>query len=379
MSEQTFAESMPHRSFAFRGYNIENLGRTHELLQHPTYGSIFENQLRESSVICSELVGRGVDLVSRVKNQVEPTLDEYDEAIALVLSVERAQMACLYEHHGVEFNKARLVTGYSLGEIAALTECGTVSHADAMSIPLTLAEDCVALAHDVELGILFSRQGSLKDEEIAILCQRITHEGKGVIGVSTILSPNSMLLMGQGETVRRFKKLAKTELTTPASVRVNKDRWPPLHTPIVWKNAIPNRAAVLMQTLDIKLETPTPPVLSMVTGAVSYQAHNARATIHQWVDHPQRLWDVVYELLSRGVETIIHVGPAPNIIPATFKRLSENIELQTKGSFRTRTLSRMARRPWLGAMLPQRAALLRAPFVEHIILEDWLLDDEVAK
>lgn len=376
MPEHNFAESIPHWAFAFRGYDIENLGRSHELLEHATYGPILRQQLVESSAICSELVGRSVDLVARVESQVEPTLDEYDESIALVLAVERAQMACLYKHHGVEFEKVRLVTGFSLGEIAALTECGTVSHKDAMSIPLTLAEDCVALAHDVELGILFSRQGSLKDEEVAILCQRITQQGNGVVGVSAILSPNSMLIMGQKETVRQFKKLAKTELTTPASVRINKSHWPPLHTPIVWCKAIPNRAAVLLQTLNIKLEAPTPPVLSMVTGNVSYQAHNARDIVHQWIDHPQRLWDVVYEILSRGIETVVHVGPAPNIIPATFKRLSENIELQTKGSFRTRTLSRMARRPWLGALLPQRAALLRAPFVQHIILEDWLLDSE---
>jgi [acyl-carrier-protein] S-malonyltransferase len=173
-------------------------------------------------------------------------------------------MDCLYQHPEVEFDKPKLVTGYSLGEIAALTECGTVSHADAMSIPLALAEDCVNLAHDVELGILFSRQGSLSEEDVSTLCQRITYEGKGVIGISAILSPNSMLLMGQGETIRQFKKRAKTELTTAGSVRINREHWPPLHTPIVWSKAIPNRAAVLLQTLDIKLETPNPPVLSII-------------------------------------------------------------------------------------------------------------------
>jgi [acyl-carrier-protein] S-malonyltransferase len=36
----------------------------------------------------------------------------------------------------------------------------------------------------------------------------------------------------------------------------------------------------------------------------------------------------------------------------------------------------MARRPWLSAMLPSRAALLRAPLLKHIILEDWLLENE---
>jgi [acyl-carrier-protein] S-malonyltransferase len=35
----------------------------------------------------------------------------------------------------------------------------------------------------------------------------------------------------------------------------------------------------------------------------------------------------------------------------------------------------MMQRPWLASVLPARASLLRAPFVEHIILEDWLLEN----
>ena len=35
----------------------------------------------------------------------------------------------------------------------------------------------------------------------------------------------------------------------------------------------------------------------------------------------------------------------------------------------------LARRPWLSALLPSRAALLRAPLLQHIILEDWLLEN----
>ena len=34
----------------------------------------------------------------------------------------------------------------------------------------------------------------------------------------------------------------------------------------------------------------------------------------------------------------------------------------------------LARRPWLSALLPSRAALLRAPLLKHVILEDWLLE-----
>ena len=39
-----------------------------------------------------------------------------------------------------------------------------------------------------------------------------------------------------------------------------------------------------------------------------------------------------------------------------------------------RAMARAVRRPWLTALLPSRTALLRAPAVEHIILEDWLLE-----
>ena len=37
-------------------------------------------------------------------------------------------------------------------------------------------------------------------------------------------------------------------------------------------------------------------------------------------------------------------------------------------------MARAVRRPWLTAVLPSRTALLRAPAVNHIILEDWLLE-----
>ena len=54
--------------------------------------------------------------------------------------------------------------------------------------------------------------------------------------------------------------------------------------------------------------------------------------------------------------------------------LSEDVVSQTQESRSLRALSAAVRRLWLRRLLPQRAALLRAPYVEHIILEDWLLE-----
>jgi [acyl-carrier-protein] S-malonyltransferase len=120
----------------------------------------------------------------------------------------------------------------------------------------------------------------------------------------------------------------------------------------------------------------------MVTGQASYDELNSRELIHQWVDHPQRLWDVVYKVLAEDIETVVHVGPAPNLLPATFKRLSNNIASQMQGrglsSIGKRTISRLVRRPWLTRVLPSSAVLFRAIFVEHVILEDWLLRQKLS-
>jgi [acyl-carrier-protein] S-malonyltransferase len=78
------------------------------------------------------------------------------------------------------------------------------------------------------------------------------------------------------------------------------------------------------------------------------------------------------------VRTVVHVGPAPNLIPATFKRLSDDVRGQLHGisprSFGRRVVSRLVHRPWLAQLLPSNAVLLRAPEVRHVHLEDWLLE-----
>jgi [acyl-carrier-protein] S-malonyltransferase len=201
----------------------------------------------------------------------------------------------------------------------------------------------------------------------------VNQQGRGILGISSFLSPNSLIMIGQGDTLDRFKSLADRALPMRVSLRKNDHRWPPFHTPIVRLRNIPSRASVLMNTLPNGRVAPKPAVFSLVTGKFSYNDYNARDILYEWTDHPQRLWDAVYETLSMGIDLVIHVGPEPNIIPATYRRLRENIEAQTRGSIGMRALSAVVRRPWISSLLPERAALLRAPLIAHLILEDWLL------
>ena len=248
----------------------------------------------------------------------------------------------------------------------------------ALKFALVVAEDCVVLAHTVTMGVLFSRGPLLDVDDVKRLCLRINAEGAGVIAISSILAPNTVLLLGQHGTVDRFGKLMHDVFPKRVYLRKNSERWPPLHTPLVWQRNIPNRAGALAHTLPGGFTKPDPPVFSLVTGSTSYNDFNSREILMQWMDHPQRLWDAIYETLASGVETVIHVGPAPNLIPATFNRLRDNVQAQLTGNslnkLGLRAMARAAARPWLTAVLPSRTALLRAPAVEHIILEDWLLE-----
>jgi len=372
---------LANAALAFRGYNVANLGRTAELLATPAYAGTVTAYLDEASDICGEATGRKVDLLQRVRDGREPTLAEYAESIVLIVAMEHAQLQLLRDCFGIDYHKARVSIGFSLGEISALVAGGSFTLRDALRVPLAVSDDCVALAHDVTMGIVFSKGESISLERAEALCLSINSEGDGIIGVSAQLAPNSLLVLGSRSTLRRFRERMSEITPVRLSLRENEHRWPPLHTPIMWERNIPNRASRMLLTIPGGTRKPQPEVLSMVTGTIAYNEYNARDLIARWIDHPQRMWDVVNELLVMGIESIIHLGPAPNIIPATFERIAKNVEAMTQASRGLWAASYVVSRPWLQTLLPRRAALLRAPLVKHVILENWLLEhsDQAAR
>ena len=368
------SDDIARSAFAFRGYDVKNLGRTPELYGIDPYRALMDPFLREASEECADALGRPVDLAARIREGVEMPLEDYTEIVAMIVAVEQAQIAILRECHGIDYAGAAFGLGFSLGEIGALVAGGTFGLADALRVPLSLCEDGVVLAADVTLGIVFSRKEELSLDRVKHTLLEINQRGEGVIGISAHLSPNSVLVMGTGKTIGHLKARLKEDFPAGTNLRCNDSKWPPLHTPIVWEKDFTTRAARQLHTNPGGFGKPDPDILSMVTGEFSYDGFNAREHMIRWVDQTLQLWKVVCAILSSDVTCIVHVGPAPNIIPSTFERLARNVEAQTTGSRGMKALAAVSDRPWLRRMLPNRAALLRAPRLEHIILEDWLVE-----
>ena len=367
-------------AFAFRGFDVENVGRTAELLDHPSFGPIVGRMLAEASELCADAIHRRVDLAGHARAGSRASLDFFPEDVATIVATEIAQMAILEECFGVSTREARLAFGYSIGELSALVWTEVFTLGQLLPIPLALAPDCAELAKDLTMGVLFTRGPALPMDEVERLCRGISSEGHGLIGPSAFLSPNTALILGERDTIDRLdgeKGTLRIHKAGKVSLRRNANRWPPLHSPLVWRKHIPDRTAMALYQVPGDRTRPSPALLSCVTGAASYDVENTRELLTDWTDHPQRLWDVIDRTLAMGVETVIHVGPRPNLIPSTFTRLGNNVKAHLGNKY-MRMLGRgvasgLGHHSWLNRVLPSSTSLLRAPFVEHVILEDWLL------
>src|SRR5512145_2822473 len=102
----------PSAVIAFRGYNMTNLGRSAELLAHPDYGPVVREHLAEVSEMCSQAVGRKVDLVERVLAGQPTRVEEFAEDVALIVALELAHVRLLEQFHGIQYGTARLAYGY---------------------------------------------------------------------------------------------------------------------------------------------------------------------------------------------------------------------------------------------------------------------------
>src|SRR5512135_388622 len=84
-------------AFAFRGYDIANLGRSREYLEHEVYGPVVARLLEHASALCSEAIKEKVDLADFIRSGKRTALETFPLDIATIVAVEAAQLRLLEE------------------------------------------------------------------------------------------------------------------------------------------------------------------------------------------------------------------------------------------------------------------------------------------
>jgi [acyl-carrier-protein] S-malonyltransferase len=367
---------------AFRGYEESHLGHSPELLLHPVYGPIVRETLDSAAKICADVLHAPVDLAGRILAREPSSLAHFVEDTASIVATEIAQIRILEQVFEVPVRQAQFSFGHSIGELSALVLDGLYEMEDLLPVPLAMAPDCAELTANTTIGILSVTGRSLRMEEVRRLSNWISSRGHGLIGPSTYLSPYQAILLGQGDTFDLLEREMSSYLHCEPTLRRRPNRWPPLHTPLVWERNIPNRAAVAMHHIAGGDCKPSPTVVSCTTGVANYDEYNNRSILADWTDHPQRVWDVMRYTMASGADLVIHMGPAPGLFPNGFERLSGRIKRQLHRRHLDRLGNRLfpsiSRNRWLSRNLPAGAAVWRAPFVDHLILEEWLLAQDVS-
>ena len=165
------------------------------------------------------------------------------------MAASLAQLDLLQEFHGIEISESQVAFGYSLGELVAVVASGLFEIDSVLNLILPLARDAAELALDVEMGVVFCRGRELDFDAVQKHCIEITNEGNGTIGISSYLAPNTVLLLGQGDTIDYFKRTIKNIPPHRVHLKKNDHQWPPLHTAIVRQKNMSNRGAVALETL----------------------------------------------------------------------------------------------------------------------------------
>ncbi|MHC5540465.1 hypothetical protein ACYOEI_19765, partial [Singulisphaera rosea] len=133
-------------AIAFRGYDVTNLGRSREFVDHEVYGPTVRRTLDHVSGICSEVLHDKVDLAEYIRAGEKTSLTTFPHDIGAIVGMELAQLELLEEFHDVPVRRARFSFGYSIGELSALIFGGSFSLESLLPIPLRLAPDCAELA-----------------------------------------------------------------------------------------------------------------------------------------------------------------------------------------------------------------------------------------
>jgi [acyl-carrier-protein] S-malonyltransferase len=240
-----------------------------------------------------------------------------EEALKLTANTQPAILTVSIAAHAVLAARLgrtpRFMAGHSLGEYSALVASGALSLADgvrAVRARGTLMQEAVPAGQGAMAAVL-----GLPAGEVARLCAEAA-QGE-VVSPANYNEPLQTVIAGHAQAVERASELlraagARKVLPLPVSA--------PFHCALMAKVVAP-----LGKVLDqVTIRPPLPPVVSNVEALPNGDAARVRQLLLDQVTGSVRWVECVEAMVSRGVTTLVEVGPG-KVLGGLTRRISKQL------------------------------------------------------
>ena len=283
----------------------------------------------------AQKVGMGAD-VYQAYPEARQVFDQADEVLGFSLSklcfdgpedvltdTANAQPAILvtslaaYKALGARVPVADCMAGHSLGEYSALVASGALALRDAISLTRERGQWMKRAGERTPGGMVAIL--NLEDAVLEDVCTRAARDTGGVVQIANYNSPGQIVISGDQVTLDRAVELAKergARRVIPLAVSVA------THSPLMAYASDGLRKALHQVTFS----DPQVPVIANVTGQALSSAAGVEHELVSQLTSPVRWTASVQEMLSRGVQRFIEIGPG-TVLTGLVRRMDKAVEI----------------------------------------------------
>lgn len=274
-------------AFLFPGQGSQEVGMGHDLFQ---VSSEFKSLVRCASDYthedCEKLCFHGPEKKLFRAHVLQP----------LLVAVSLGYFQCVKEQ-GI---KADVILGHSLGEISSLGACGIVTHEEAVAIAARrgeLMDEAASHCDGTMMAIL-----SLSAEKVLALLVEMNAAGEIVFANDN--APGQVVVSGDKASLKKFSELvARGKQGTCAMLKIAG----PWHSPFMY--TAQTRFEQWVKNAGIAFKNPGFPLILNATAREEQDPEEIKRRIIEQLTHPVFWRQSMEELKSRGIDTILEIGP----------------------------------------------------------------------
>jgi [acyl-carrier-protein] S-malonyltransferase len=289
-------------AFLFPGQASQYPGMGKDLADRfPAARSVFEEADRALGFSISEICFTGTEEALKQTANTQPAI--------LTVSVAATRVL---EEKGV---RPDFVAGHSMGEFSALVAAGGLEFADAVRLVRNRGAYMQTAVPD-GIGAMAAIMG-LAPAQVAEICRKAA-DGE-VVAPANLNSPEQTVISGHAAAVKRAVEMASAGGAKRAVMLAVSA---PFHSPLM----LPAQQKLEADLRAVTFHDLRVPLVNNVDAEIITNADEARESLIRLVTLPVRWEESVRELIDRGVNTFVEVGPG-RVLTGLLRQIDRSVHV----------------------------------------------------